>query len=976
MNIRPDTDNINVLTCEEIYRQLIHVLEYENSSFYRIDETGVYDACYYVEVEQTEYPIVGIKRMDIIDEDLIIKQHLLYWNHNDVPISVIILPGEYRIYNNFSRKKGKNLLYGSKNSNKNNNILLDDFKASRITTTVVWERLIELSGSSDRVDKQLLLNLKNTVVQVHTEYDMPLENAYNFMSQCIFVKYLEDRNMLTEKAFIKWNVDSFTKLLEKSDTKEIYEFFLFLKKRFNGDLFKIQKSELPSKTQLGIFYRFFRGDDILHYGYTQLRLFPYDFSVIPIGLISNIYETFFSMDDEWKNEKKAAGAGAFYTPHCLADFMVQQSFLQLTTESDIPCVLDPACGSGVFLVSSFKRQIEILKNKKSKLTADDMRLMMIEKIYGVDINASALRISCFSLYIALLDELTPKDITENDFQFPNLIGTNLIEGSFFSNIVDLQFYEKHFDIIVGNPPWKSIPKSDHVSYCKERKIPIADAQIAQAFVSRAQDFANEFTEVSFLITNAIFTNKNSKKYLAYLVNDFTIEKVINLEAVKAQLFVHASYPCSILVYRCVNKTNYDIVYYAFRSNVLFRLLHQFIYDKGEEIKISKHKLLNREYIWTILTYGDEFDVECMEYLREFPTLNECIKGKLDFVQGYITARNGKEWPEFSNYKGGSLKGCFSPYGLDYNNIPEVLPNVLYDRPRELQMYTCLNKVLIKRTYNEKFWGAAYISEPLIFSNDFSTFNDYQGEHTGMLRYLEGVLNSKVFRYYSFYMTKVKAAKKPEVVKEDILCFPLPIFDAENPRMKEFVENVIEMEKFVCNEWKLKQENPLLINENEKIELQQKLDKQVFQLYNLDKFQISVIEEGIERFETNKNKDSLATEQDYYLYSQYLCNYFNYYMKWDTDISWKVSTRVGDFYTEMYFFFDSDSNFINPDITGLAGLEKINGQLLVQKQIMVFEKEGFRIIQTRDKNNWKLCEAKKMAARMTRRIMGAGGKTYE
>lgn len=78
----------------------------------------------------------------------------------------------------------------------------------------------------------------------------------------------------------------------------------------------------------------------------------------------------------------------------------------------------------------------MLKREKEILSADDLTKLMTEKILGVDVNPSALRISCFSLYIALLDELTPKDILENQFHFPNLIGENLIQGSFFSQIVE------------------------------------------------------------------------------------------------------------------------------------------------------------------------------------------------------------------------------------------------------------------------------------------------------------------------------------------------------------------------------------------------------------------------------------------------------------------------------------------------------------------------------------------------------------
>lgn len=975
MNTFHDFYNIQDQLCEDIYGQLINILEYKDNPYFRLDKTGIYDMLYYVKVEKQEYPIVGIKCMENSDETIIRKQHLLFWNRNDVPISILILSGEIRIYNNFSLKKTKALLYNSSKTQKNHKII-DDLKASRITTRVVWERLTQLSNSSERVDKQLLSNLRNTVMQAKSECGMSLENAYNFMSLCIFVKYLEDRGMLTPQFFLKWNASTFTEFLAVANPIELDDFFTILKNRFNGDLFVVSKQNLPSEKQLDIFYRFFRGDDIFENGNSQLRLFPYNFSVIPIGLISNIYETFFSIEEKNKEDRISTKTGAFYTPHYLADFMIQQSFSLCIDQDRIPCVIDPACGSGIFLVNSFKRQIEMLKKIKGKLCAKDLSWLMENSIYGVDISLGALKISCFSLYIALLDELTPKDIMENNFKFPNLIGNNLIEGSFFSSEIDLKLSGKKFDVIVGNPPWKSMTNSDHVLYCKNNNIPIADAQIAQSFLCRASDFANDKTQVVFLVTNAIFTNKKSKKFLKYLLENFYIETVINLEAVKTQLFAHAKYPCSILYYRCIKKAKYDIKYQVFQANGLFKLLHKFVCDKDEDLFISKRKIIDREYIWTILTYGDEFDVECIEELLKFPSLSNSINEKINFIQGYSTSNSGCKHEEFSVFRGGSLKDVFLPYGIDYANVPRISPDILYDRPRKLEMYTCPHKVLVKRTYNESCWGAAYVEEPLIFSNDFSTFNDYSGENVDLLRYIEGLINSDVFRYYSFYMTKVKAAKKPEVVKEDIMKFPAPVYDKENGDIKNIISLVMQIEQQVQKEWELRKNSPWLVDETVKTQIQEELNKCIFKLYRFDEFHISIIKEGIERFSEKQQANIYACENDYQNFANYICDYFNYYMKQASQGSWKMMKNEGDFYTMIYFSFKGEEYLMSSDVIGLSGLEQINEQLLVQRRVLLFVSDGFQVIQSKERTNWTLGKAKKIAAKITREIMCEGGMVCE
>lgn len=509
------------------------------------------------------------------------------------------------------------------------------------------------------------------------------------------------------------------------------------------------------------------------------------------------------------------------------------------------------------------------------------------------------------------------------------------------------------------------------NYIISQHIPISDAQIAQAFISRVKDFVDETAVISLLVTNAIFTNKKSEKFLKYFISEFLIEQVTNLEAIKSQLFIAASYPCSILTYRCEKKKNYTFIYYAFKSNLIFRILNHFVYDKADEMRISKKKIENKEYLWTILTYGDEFDVECIETLKRFPDLEASIDGKVDFVQGYITANNGKKCKDFKGYRGGSLTGCFGPYSVNYENIPMLSQELLYDRPRKLAIYTCENKVLVKRTYNKQCWGAAYVKEPLVFCNDFSTFNDYSGENTELLRYIEGILNSKVFCYYSFYMTKVKAAKKPEVVKEDILHFPMPLYQENNENIKKFVSLIIEMEGLVSNQYE-----EIFYDKSEIEVLQKQIDDMVFMFYGLDEFDISVIEEGINRFDI-KNND-IAGEEDYQIFSQYLCDYFNYFMKGKINDVWKSRVEVGDFYTITSFFFEKENSAEsgNVDLLGLLGVEKVNSRLIIQNKVIVFEESGFRIVQTKEKSKWSLGRAKKMAAEITRDIMKTGGNCNE
>jgi type I restriction-modification system DNA methylase subunit len=159
---------------------------------------------------------------------------------------------------------------------------------------------------------------------------------------------------------------------------------------------------------LEILDRFFHATDVRS---GRQSFWPYDFSIIPIETISAIYEHFLKAASE--EEKKAAGA--FYTPRFLAELVLDVSLEGVSSLLDKQ-FLDPACGSGIFLVGLFNRMAEEWR----RLHPDASYLQQVrgllkilrENIFGVDKNQTACRITAFSLYLAFLDQLLPSDIRE------------------------------------------------------------------------------------------------------------------------------------------------------------------------------------------------------------------------------------------------------------------------------------------------------------------------------------------------------------------------------------------------------------------------------------------------------------------------------------------------------------------------------------------------------------------------------------
>src|SRR5438046_8761371 len=100
----------------------------------------------------------------------------------------------------------------------------------------------------------------------------------------------------------------------------------------------------------------------------------------------------------------------------LVDFILDQVLPWGDTNYNLR-ILDPACGSGIFLVEAYRRLIERRRSEnKEPITFTDLAGILTTSIFGVDIKRQALRLAAFSLYLAILDYLEPKRIwTEVSF---------------------------------------------------------------------------------------------------------------------------------------------------------------------------------------------------------------------------------------------------------------------------------------------------------------------------------------------------------------------------------------------------------------------------------------------------------------------------------------------------------------------------------------------------------------------------------
>ena len=190
---------------------------------------------------------------------------------------------------------------------------------------------------------------------------------HSLLIRSLFILFLEDRGA-AQKAGLYESIQNgaksyFDLLNSKAATYRLYH---RLHEQFNGNITAMiaEEEALVSEEHLAVIYDCFYDGDFIHDSlFERERLF--NFEIIHIGLISEIYENFLG---ELRHKK-----GQFYTPYPLADMMLSEVLPTSSDEYNCP-VLDPACGSGIFLVESYKRLIKRWKQAKrvEKVPYDDL----------------------------------------------------------------------------------------------------------------------------------------------------------------------------------------------------------------------------------------------------------------------------------------------------------------------------------------------------------------------------------------------------------------------------------------------------------------------------------------------------------------------------------------------------------------------------------------------------------------------------
>ena len=423
----------------------------------------------------------------------------------------------------------------------------------------LWERHADYFKPSERLDRVLLDNL-SAAQKVLRRSGLSTEAAQALLIQAMFISYLEDREIVRPESFQSasgGSYDTFLELLKSSDSRALYRLFTRLRQNFNGDLFVAPCTFDPngprprvSRVHLQTLAQFRNGHVEMGNGHGQLRFFGYDFRYIPIELVSAVYDRFLGAQQGLRRTR-----GAYYTPMFLADTVISAVWEHLpeSTKSH-GVILDPACGSGIFLVRSFQLLCEHWRRKHEPRTIQWCSLLTIlQRLHGWDLNAGAVRVAVFSLYLALLQEVRPPEIRlliKQGKLLPELWGRTLRAQDFFATSHDTL----RADVIIGNPPWSSRHRDatrSSVSWCDEHQLPMPSKEEAWAFVWKSLQHLRKRGVVGFLLPAMGFLHNhaaNAVKARNRLVRAARIFRIVNFSDMRFQLFEGAVRPAALVVF--------------------------------------------------------------------------------------------------------------------------------------------------------------------------------------------------------------------------------------------------------------------------------------------------------------------------------------------------------------------------------------------------------------------------------------------
>lgn len=712
------------------------------------------DAAYF----RSAVPLVAFAA--VADDEGVRDTHRRLWNLGRVPVLIATTPEQILVVDcNAVPSDGKAPVIASSSLVDSRRVLQEFSRYSVESGLSVG--LNRASQRNTRVDRYLLENLKHLRSEL-IQVGMNNDEIEPVLGRSIFIRYLEDRGILTAEHMGELGFfESFIQTLRRGSQSTL-QLFSTLAQQFNGDVFSMRHPPRLDDRATLLLAEFFEGTDLTN---GQGSLWRYDFGIIPTQLISSIYEQLL-LDTQQKD-------AAHYTPRNIVDLVLDEVLPWETAMAAPGKILDPSCGSGIFLAEAFRRLAYMRSaDRGGHATYAELRDLLTSTIFGTDINPAAIGVSAFSLYLALLERVDPPTIWRS-VRLPDLVGKNLLVADFFE---DHPLAGQRYQTIVGNPPWMNRLEEPAKRFVTQTGRRVADNQIANAFMWRASDLLEPDAYLGFVLPAKWLLHNRQPTVIDArrdLFQELDLQVVVDLSPLRRTTFGSARNPAAIAIARKrgSHEVSDSIVHVSPRRTPLAQNVDGIVVSQ-QNIQLVAKAESSDPITWKVLLWGTKADLEIIKrWHRTYPSLDRLIEER-DWLTGTGYQVGGGLHGESTHMIGMPIiePADVKSLRVFVSEDPNLfnLETVHYPRNRNIYVGP---RVLMRKGF-DRFPRIAYADEPAVFTDSLYAVVGTQTDAAD-LKAITAIMNSSVARYWLFMTSSSWGVEREQLFTHEYRSMPIP-----------------------------------------------------------------------------------------------------------------------------------------------------------------------------------------------------------
>lgn len=574
----------------------------------------------------------------------------------------------------------------------------------------------------------------------------------------------------------------------------------------------------------------------------------YDFNAIDADVLGTIYEQYLSfkvLDPKGEDfvdlakRQKRKKQGIYYTPQSVVRYIVQSTLGRLLESGHDPHslrILDPACGSGSFLIEAFDVLDRWLTQHEPSVPSRERRLRILrENLYGVDLDEQAVEVARLNLLLRAANTRERLPLLTNIRCGNSLISDLMVAGNAAFNWED-QFAEIFaqggFDVVIGNPPYGASfnsVESEFLTETYEVFKSVRDSYVC--FVERAMSLLRTEGVLSYVIPASWIGGPAYSGFREFLLR-YTIDNVVSLPF---DIFADAYVDTLIVV---VSKKEPPVDH-----NVA-----TYVYPKKAQIQSVQLRpedyMRVKQSVWTELT-------DDRKLVLDSSATRLVARIKRDFgtsLGDYLTMKRGVLFDPSLLTENKTGEDSFPYFEGDvyrYQIVARLDQWVEYgpkmtEWPKDFTWFEG-RRILLRRLVNRQQRLMASITDTTFITN--KNLYSMKSKCADVTEFaLLAILNSRLVSY--LYLNQVSQATKddfPQVTIRDVLALPCPqVSKNAHDRLAELAQKMLSLkQQYVASETSLDDRRHILATQIEVLD--QQIDSLVYELYGLTDDEIAIVE---------------------------------------------------------------------------------------------------------------------------------------